>query len=59
VFAGHFAGKLDVNREEIADTRFISPADLTREINSDGDRYTPWLKLEWDVITSKYLADLL
>lgn len=59
VFAGHFDGKLNVNREEIADWRFISPAALTREIESNGDIYTPWLKLEWDVITSKYLADLL
>lgn len=59
VFAGHFDGNLNINEDEIADTRFISPADLTREIEADGERFTPWLKLEWDRITQDYLRDLI
>ena len=59
VFAGHFDGTLDINADEISDWRFIKPADLTREIESNGDIYTPWLKLEWERIRSDFLADLL
>jgi isopentenyl-diphosphate delta-isomerase len=59
VFAGHFDGQLDINKDEIADWRFISPADLSRELSSNGDIYSPWLKLEWEQICNQYLADLL
>jgi len=59
VFAGHFDGMLNINADEISDWRFIKPADLTREIEANGDIYTPWLKLEWARITEDYLADLL
>lgn len=59
VFAGHFDGKVDSNPDEIAEWRFIKPDELTQEIERNGDIYTPWLKLEWDVIRSKYLSDLI
>jgi len=59
VFAGHFDGEVNINPDEISDWRFIKPAELTRDIASNGDAYTPWLKLEWQQITEKYLADLL
>ena len=59
VFAGHFDGEVDINHDEISDWRFISPAELTSDIAANGDRYTPWLKLEWEQITQHYLADLL
>ncbi len=45
--------------EEIADWRFIDTDELTREIAADGDRFTPWLKLEWERIRKDFLADIL
>lgn len=59
VFAGHFDGRVTPNAAEVADWRFISPGELTQEITANGDIYTPWLKLEWEQITQRYLADLL
>ena len=59
VFAGHFDGKLDINESEISDTRFVTPEELTKEIETNGDLYSPWLKLEWERIRKDFLADLL
>jgi isopentenyl-diphosphate delta-isomerase len=59
VFAGHFDGLPDINHDEISDWRFIRPEELTREIASNADIYTPWLKLEWERIRQEFLADLL
>ncbi|MEE4184690.1 MAG: isopentenyl-diphosphate Delta-isomerase [Gammaproteobacteria bacterium] len=59
VFAGHFDGQVAINPEEISDWRFVTPAALTESIAADGERYTPWLKLEWERIRKDFLADLL
>ena len=59
VYAGHFDGKLDIDPTEIAATRFITPAELTAEIESNGDIYSPWLKLAWERIRKDFLADLV
>ncbi len=59
VFAGHFDGEVDANPDEIAEWRFISPDELTHEIDSNSELYTPWLKLEWEQIRQRFLAKLL
>ena len=38
---------LCVNPTEISEWRWISPADLDREIKNSPESFTPWLKLEW------------
>jgi len=47
VFAGRYDGNPEINRDEIADWRHLSPQALTEEMTTDADRFTPWLKLEW------------
>jgi isopentenyl-diphosphate delta-isomerase len=59
VFAGHFDGRLNINQAEISTTRFISPAELTAEIETNSNIYSPWLKLEWERIRKDFLADLI
>jgi len=59
VLAGVYSGEISANPDEIADWRLISPAELSHEIATDGDNYTPWLKLEWEQITAHYLDDVL
>jgi isopentenyl-diphosphate delta-isomerase len=59
VYAGHFDGALDINKDEISDWRFISPDELTREVDSNGDIYTPWLKLEWARLRADFIDDIL
>jgi isopentenyl-diphosphate delta-isomerase len=59
VFAGLIDGEIAAHPEEIADWCFIDPDDLTREIAADPDRFTPWLKLEWERIRTEFLDDIL
>lgn len=59
VFAGHFDGQLNINESEISATRFVTPDELTAAIETDGDIYSPWLKLEWERIRRDFLAELI
>ena len=56
VFAGYFDGKLDINPEEISATRYLTPDELSTDIENNGDIYTPWFKLEWEHIRRQFLA---
>ena len=48
VYIGRCRELIKVNRDEIADWRWISPEALQREIADEGGRaFTPWFKLEW------------
>ena len=58
VFLGRLRGAVQPNSEEIADVRYISAADLTRELAQNGERYTPWLKLEWQALTREFAGEL-
>jgi isopentenyl-diphosphate delta-isomerase len=59
VFAGFVDGEVVAHPDEIADWRFIAPDELTREIAADPERFTPWLKLEWQRIRAEFLDDIL
>lgn len=58
VYAGHFDGNVSPDPEEISDWRFVTPDELTAEIQQNGEKYSPWLKLEWQEITAKYLESI-
>jgi isopentenyl-diphosphate delta-isomerase len=59
VFAGYTDGDVRAHPDEIAAWRYISPEELTREIAEDGDRFTPWMKMEWQRIQADFLNDIL
>jgi isopentenyl-diphosphate delta-isomerase len=63
VFAGYTNKPGDsgvmAHPEEIADWRFVEPDTLSGEIETDSDRFSPWLKLEWQRIENDFLADIL
>lgn len=59
VFAARCNGEVAAHPEEIAAWRWISPAALTEEISADPDSFTPWLKMEWEVIRREYLDAIL
>jgi isopentenyl-diphosphate Delta-isomerase len=49
VFIGRCTDGVAINRDEIADWRWISPAALQVEINGPGAAgFTPWFRLEWE-----------
>jgi isopentenyl-diphosphate delta-isomerase len=45
VFKGVYDGIPTINPSEVEDSRFVSMADLSREIAANPDRYTYWFKL--------------
>ena len=47
VHVGTSAAPVQVNDTEIAAWRYVSPAALDREIAESPERFTPWLKMEW------------
>lgn len=54
VFIGHSDDPVLANPYEISDCRFIKPDQLSSEIAKDRDKFTPWLKLEWNHILEHY-----
>ena len=55
VYAGFPRGNPVADAAEIADYRWIAPDDLTRAIAAEPDCYSPWMKLEWQRITTEFL----
>jgi isopentenyl-diphosphate delta-isomerase len=58
VYIGHTDVQPVINTTEIMDWRWIEPAELTEAIAAEPDRYTPWLKMEWERLNAEF-ADRL
>jgi len=52
VYAGVSEDRVRPNRTEVADWRFVPPAQLDRELASRPEQFTPWFKLEWPIVRS-------
>ena len=48
VFIGKSDGKIRVNPNEIADVKWMNINNLTRELALKPEKYSPWLRLEWE-----------
>ena len=60
VFIGCSDQPLQVNREEIADWRWVSPEVLQADMSSADSAYlTPWFRLEWERVWNDYRAAVL
>ena len=58
VFIGKSDADPNINENEIADWRFISIPALTAEITNNPHKYTPWFKMEWQRLTSEFIAEI-
>ncbi len=58
VYVGTSADPVRANRNEIAAWRFVDPGELNAEIEAEPDRFTPWLKLEWQRLQQDFRAEL-
>lgn len=59
VFMGRCDALPQVDSQEIAAWRYVSPAQLSEEISRTPEIFTPWLKLEWTEITAHHLQDFI
>ncbi|MEM6640063.1 MAG: isopentenyl-diphosphate Delta-isomerase [Pseudomonadota bacterium] len=53
VYVGRCDDEPHVNETEIAAWRYIAPADLTAELATAPERFTPWFKLEWPRVLAR------
>ncbi|MDA1195056.1 MAG: isopentenyl-diphosphate Delta-isomerase [Planctomycetota bacterium] len=58
VFLARTDAPIVANRSEIAETRWLAPADLDAALRNDPEQYTPWLKMEWARLRGEF-ADRL
>ena len=58
VYVGSTDAPVRTNANEIADWRFIAPEKLDREIALHAERFTPWLRLEWQRLRSEFRNEL-
>ncbi len=54
VFLGRLHDEVEANRNEIADVRYIRAAEVTKALEDDGERYTPWFHMEWRRLNEEY-----
>jgi isopentenyl-diphosphate delta-isomerase len=47
VFVGRSTDPVRANASEVAEWRWVAPAELDAELDRDPDAFTPWMKLEW------------
>jgi isopentenyl-diphosphate delta-isomerase len=59
VYFGYYDGPVDPNVSEIAAWRLVDIKSLNEELAADGDRFSPWFKLEWAHIQEHYLDAIL
>jgi isopentenyl-diphosphate Delta-isomerase len=58
VYVGRSGAQPVINSTEVDDWRWIAPADLDAELASHDARFTPWLKLEWRRLKTRFGDDL-
>jgi isopentenyl-diphosphate delta-isomerase len=58
VFLGRVEESPFANDTEIAELKFLSPAELKREFDANGEAYTPWFKMEWLRLEDEFASTL-
>lgn len=58
VYVGRSRNPVVVNANEIADWRYVSVEQLDRELATEPEQFTPWMKLEWHRIREEHANTL-
>lgn len=58
VYLGRAPAEIHPNEHEIEAVRFVSSAELEREIVERPDSLTPWFRLEWQTLTTAHREQL-
>jgi len=60
VFIGRCTTAVRINRDEIHDSRWVSPQKLQAEMDGpEAGRFTPWFRLEWERVWGEHRAAVL
>jgi isopentenyl-diphosphate delta-isomerase len=58
VFLGRVDGPVTPNPSEVAESRWVRVEELTAALTGDPASYTPWLRLEWEQLTTEHARRL-
>ena len=58
VFVGKSNQDVQVNPTEIADIEWVAADELTRRIKETPERFSPWMKMEWDRLQEDYSSEI-
>lgn len=58
VYFGKTSHKPCPNQNEIAQCQWLHPDELTSSIRAYPEKYTPWLKMEWEQICNEHLLTI-
>ena len=58
VFLGHSDDPVRPNRTEISAIRHVEASALARELQSSPQAFTPWFKMEWDELRTRFAETL-
>jgi isopentenyl-diphosphate delta-isomerase len=58
VFIGRSDQPVKVNANEIAEWQYIDQDDLTADMSTYPEKYTPWFKMEWEKLASDFAGQL-
>lgn len=58
VYVGRNNGIVRVNRDEVADWKYMDLEELDRAIATRPELYTPWFKMEWERLRWNHLKDI-
>lgn len=58
VFVGRYDGEVAANPNEVADWRFVTVDSLEREMREDPERFSPWMRMEWERMRREHAGAL-
>ena len=58
VLLGFVAKEPAANETEIASLRYVSAGELGEELEREPEKFTPWLKLEWERLSNEFSTTL-
>lgn len=58
VYIGKSKDAVRANPNEVADWRYLSPAEVDEDLIQNATHYSPWMKLEWEAIRNQYAQQL-
>lgn len=58
VYIGYCKDEPNVNKTEISDWKYVPLGEVSAELSSNPDLYSPWFKMEWERISTEFMMDI-
>ena len=58
MYIGTSRDEIAANPWEVAEWKYIAINDLTIDMDRHPEKYTPWLKLEWQKLVGEHLHEI-